>query len=134
MNVVNSLLGRIHLSGQTAKIDGARRELLKEGLACHRAIADFKKKSVPFFPIGLNRFNSGYAAAGIRNKDKAYLAVWNLDPAGRTMEIPLGKIGEKVAVTEVYPKDFGAVKYTVKNNVLKINFTGVQARFFGLNI
>lgn len=134
MNVANTLLGRIHLSGQAARITGERRDLIKEGLKVHREIAEFKKRSVPFFPTGLNTFGADTATAGIRSGDKAYLAVWNLTDGGNTVEVPLGKIGKSVKVSEVYPKNFRDVEYSVRDNVLKIAFKGKQARFFGLNI
>ena len=134
MNVVNTLLGRLHLSGQTARITGAQRELLKEGLAVHRALAEFKKRAVPFFPCGLNRFHSGSACAGLRLGDRGYLAVWNLKKEPCSVRIPLDKLGKNVTATPVYPENFGDVEYAVKENVLTVNFSGEQARFFGLNI
>lgn len=134
MNVVNTLLGRMHLSGQTACITGRQRELLQEGIAVHRAIAAFKKRALPFFPCGLNRFRSGFACAGLRDGARGYLAVWNLKPEPCTVRIPLDKLGKDVQAAPIYPKAFGNVAYAVIDNVLTVDFSGEQARFFGLNI
>lgn len=127
MNMVNSLLGRMHLASHLELLNERGRELVKEGILCCRKLSDAKKKGVPCFPIGFADFSRDFVASGLRFKDKLYLAVWNLRGGG------IRKIGLKeyspVRAEVFYPAS-GATEFNLENGVLSIGCFERQARLF----
>lgn len=134
MNMVNSLLGRIHLSGHTPYLEKENKDLIKEGLSYHRKIADDKKNSLPFWPLGLNSFGGDIVACGIYTGKIAYLAVWNLG-AERDIILPV-TIGKIKNASNGYPKDFKTAKYFVdeKTNSIAMHMIGQQARLVEIQL
>lgn len=78
INVVNCLLGRMHLAGHIELLGGKTEELLKEGIAYYRAMSKDKATSRPYFPCGFPVWNDDFVAGGLAAGNKRYLAVWNL--------------------------------------------------------
>lgn len=91
MNMVNALLGRIHLASRLFKLDGERLALVKEGVAYYKSIADAKKRALPYLPLGFTDFRQPHVASGFVSDGKLYLAVWYLfgEPSF-TINIPEG--------------------------------------------
>lgn len=103
MNMVNSLLGRMHLASAVNLLSENKRALIKEGIDYYNSIVAAKKTSVPYFPWGFVRFFGDKAASGFVSGKKIYLALWNLGGDG-VMEIPVPEYTVKSAAI-VYPKE-----------------------------
>ena len=121
MTVVNSLLGRIHLSGTLDRLTKKQMALIKEGMDVYKTIRMDIKVGLPFWPLGLPKWHDGWCATGLEipaSSEKGasvLLAVWKRgDYAGGipgvTNEVSLvvrslkGKKNVKVEL--LYPKKF----------------------------
>jgi alpha-galactosidase len=132
MNMINSLLGRIHLASRLQCLEDEKLALVTEGIALYNRIAEEKKNSLPYLPKGYSMFGDTFVAAGIRTENKVYLAVWNLG-GERHVELPLPEIKVKAAKVS-YPTTL-ETRFTCTENILTVDFTeDYQARFFELNI
>ncbi len=132
MNMVNSLLGRMHLASPFWYLNDHKKAILKEGLDYARTLTEMKKVAKPYLPLGYVRWGASNVAVGLKTDDKLYLAVWNLkEPT--TLEIPLVEVkakSAKVGYPLCLPTD-----YILKDNVLTVNFTEPeQARFFEIEL
>jgi len=87
-NMVNAMLCRIHLSGQIMELPTKQFSLVKEGVEIYKEIRKDIKKFIPFYPLGLPRFDDDWICVGYMADKKAYLAVWRLD-GDEEKEIPL---------------------------------------------
>ena len=126
MNMVNSLLGRMHLASDLSLLHEKQFALVKEGVEYYKALSQVKKSAIPYFPIGFTRFDDDIVAAGIEADGKIYLAVWNLG-GDLYKEIPITKSNSAVCT---YPKN-NEVTFYFGDGLLTINFTEKnQARFF----
>jgi alpha-galactosidase len=132
MNMINSLLGRVHLASRLHYLTEEKLALVTEGIALYDRIAEEKKNSLPYLPKGYSMFGDTFVAAGIRTESKVYLAMWNLEGA-RHVELPLPEINVKLA-SVAYPATL-ETRFTCTENILTVDFTeDYQARFFELNI
>jgi len=132
MNMVNCLLGRMHLASHIELLSDAQTELIKEGIRYYNKIADEKKKAAPYFPIGFTRFGEKQVASGLKTDGKIFLAVWNLGGKDK-MEIPLNGISAEKAYIS-YPLNAES-HYSLENNTLSVAFTEqFQARMFEIEI
>lgn len=86
-NMVNSLLLRIHLSGHLDRMSPGQLDLIQEAILYYKEIRRSIAEAIPFWPLGLPRFDSGWTALGLRGSHKIRLAVWRL--AGQDQEIQL---------------------------------------------
>lgn len=131
INMVNAMLGRIHLASRVWLLPVDRLSLVKEGIDYYKSLAAVKKIAKPYLPIGFNEFGQKHIAAGIKTDDKIYLAVWNLG-------------GEKVFLIDTgydvvnaktgYPRNENIDCETDKKS-LKIKFSeSYQARIIEITI
>lgn len=131
-NMVNAMLGRIHLASHVELLPESKRAFIREGIAYCKSIAPYKKSALPYFPLGFTDFNADKAAAGFTAAGRLFLAVWNMKES-KTVEIPLRGLavsGIKVA----YPSRL-KTKFSVAGGALRIKFdTAYQARFFEMEI
>lgn len=129
MNMINSFLGRIHLASHLEALDERQLSLVKEGVDYYKSLVEPKKKGLPKFPIGFNKFSNDIVVAGFETDEKLYLAVWNMGDKLKR-EIPLK--GYKDVVCS-YPKN-NSLSFAYEKDMLTIDFTQkYQARFFELN-
>ena len=99
MNMVNSLLGRMHLASHLELLNDSKTSLVKEGVAVYNSIKEFKKRALPAFPLGFADFRSEFVSAGLKDGNKTLFAAWNLKP-GNKREIPCkGLISARI----IYP-------------------------------
>lgn len=118
-NMVNCMLGRMHLASRLDKLGEDLLSAVREGIAYYNGIRGMKKNSVPYLPLGFASFGDTLAASGLRCGNRVLLAVWNLNGA-REAEIPLPQIkAEKVSLG--YPAA-GSVKYSWTEDSLRISF------------
>lgn len=132
MNMVNSILGRIHLASRINLLDEEKRALIKEGIELYDKIRDDKLISLPYLPKGYANFGDKTVASGLLCGEKLYLAVWNLG-GERHVEIKLPEISVKDAKV-VYPLSL-ETKFSFGNSSLTVDFTeDMQARIFEIDL
>ena len=133
-NMVNGLLGRIHLASDLRKLNDEQKELVKEGIKYYHRLTPYKKKALPYLPLGFTDFSRDFAASGLLCGKNLFLAVWNLGRKG-TIGIPLRDVSVKSARIG-YPK--GAqfeTPFVCEEGELTLNFREpYRARFFELEL
>lgn len=130
-NMVNCMLGRMHLASRLDKLGEDLLSAVREGITYYNNIRGMKKNSVPYLPLGFAAFGDTLAASGLRCGSRILLAVWNLNGA-REVEISLPQIrAEKVSLG--YPA-VSSVEYSWTENSLRILFgEDWQAQIFEIN-
>lgn len=127
MNTINALLGRMHLASHIELLSDKQFALMKEGISYYNALTPIKKNALPYFPLGFTRFGFPYAACGLKDGNKIYLAVWNLG-GEQEVRIPVPEGIKSVKVG--YPLSL-ETKYAHTDSELVINFIEKCAvRFF----
>ena len=104
LTVVNSLLGRIHLSGRLDLLNAKQLRLVTEGMEVYKDIRDDIRTGLPFWPLGLPQWHDDWLALGLKSRHSRYLSVWRRG-AGEscTFHVPELK-GKEVAVECIYPQ------------------------------
>ena len=115
MNMINSVLGRMHLASHIELLSEDQLKLVKEGVQCYHLLTDFKKHALPYFPNGFCRFGDETVSAGLLDERCLYLAVWNLSDKN-DVRVQIDQAIKDVEI--VYPKES-------KNSV---DFGGSQLR------
>lgn len=118
INVVNGLLGRMHLAGHIELLTGERKELVKEGLKVYNEIKRDKINGYPYMPNGFASFGDTFAASGFHNGDVYYLAVWNLG-GSLSQSVNLGFAPESAEI--IYPVS-SEVRFVCEGQTLKLAF------------
>lgn len=132
INMMNALLGRIHLASRIHLLDSEKQALIKEGIDLYKELVPFKLEAVPYLPKGYTRFGDSFVAVGLKTAEKLYLAVWNLN-GDKKVKLPLPEISAKSA-TVAYPKSL-ATDFELKDNTLYLSFTeNEQARLFEIEL
>lgn len=132
MNMINALLGRIHLASRVNLLSEKKQALIREGVDLYNRMTPGKLDSVPYLPIGYTKFGDTLVCAGIKTEKKLYLAVWNLH-GERHVEIPLPEI-RVLQARVAYPAAM-ETRFTCENNTLTVDFTeDEQARLFEMDI
>ena len=88
-NMVSALLLRVHQSGRLDEISSPSLQLVKEGIALYKQIRCDIPKGLPFWPLGLPRFDDDWTAFGLDCGRLGYVAIWRLHGERRRAEIPL---------------------------------------------
>lgn len=107
LTVVNSLLGRVHLSGMLHKLSESQLALIREGMDVYKRIRHDIKDSTPFWPLGLPGWNDDWLAVGLQAPKRQYIAVWRRGGMV-SCELPIPQI-EKYAAVDIevlYPGGF----------------------------
>ena len=125
-NMINSFLGRMHLASNISLLDGARAELVQEGVAYYNGLTPFKKQAHPYFPLGLTSIGEPTVCAGLRLGNKVCLAVYNID-GDLHKDIPL--CGKIQSARIGYPISSTA-KIDLAENILKVDFTKERQAVF----
>ena len=133
MNMVNSLLGRMHLASAVHLLSDNKKELIKEGVAYYDSITAAKKQGLPYLPWGFTDFYKDKVASGFVSGKKLYLAAWNLGGDG-VMEIPVdirAIQGAKIA----YPlRSKEELTFTANGVTLKLKPGSYTARFLEIDL
>jgi alpha-galactosidase len=112
--MVNAMLGRIHLSGHLNRMSGGQRELVAEAVRAYKeSVRPAIARSVPFWPLGLPRWDDSWVALGLRAPGSSHLAVWrrrqDRDADSATATLPLPHLrGAQVTPRVLYPPHAGA--------------------------
>lgn len=78
MNMINSMIGRVHLASKLYLLDETKQRLVKEGIDCYNYLKQYRENSLPFYPKGLAKFLDKHLAFGYKNETKAILFVYNM--------------------------------------------------------
>lgn len=103
VNMVNSLLKRIHLSGEIQGWDEEQFALVKEAVNLHKRIRKDIPKSVPFYPLGMPKYENTWMCEGYKFDNTVRLAVWRMDENKDTLSVPLNKKIKDAKI--LYPSD-----------------------------
>ena len=130
LNMINSMLGRLHLSSDLSLLDDQQRQLVKQGVDYIKKLNSVKREALHCFPLGFTDFEKDTVACGLKTKKKIYLAVWALRGNKKAI-IPLK--GAKRAIVSypiALPTDF-----TMEKGVLTVDFNQTDtARFFEIDL
>ena len=133
MNMVNSLLGRMHLASAVHLLNDEKRQLIKEGIEYYDSIVPAKKQGLPYFPLGFTDFYKDKVASGFIAGKVIYLATWNLAGDGK-IEIPVKEYTVKGAKI-VYPaKSTEDISYTEHSVTVNLKAGEYVARFIEIEI
>lgn len=128
INMINGILGRIHLASRLFLLDEEKQTLVREGTDLYNRITEEKLRAVPYLPKGYAQFGDTLVSAGIKTEDTLYLAVWNLG-GDKDVTLPLPDIKVKNAAV-AYPMSL-PTDFTYTQDSLTIHFTeNEQARIF----
>ena len=107
LTVVNSLLGRVYLSGRLDHMSEDQLGLIYEGMDVYKKIRGDLRDSHAVWPLGLPRWHDEWLALGLTTKNGVYLAVWRRGGSTEKV-IPLGSIGAgpESKATLLYPARF----------------------------
>lgn len=139
MTVINSLLGRIHLSGRLDQMSDQQLRIIYDGMQLHKStIRHDVAKSTPFWPLGLPSWHDDWLAYGLRAEDgsKCYVAVWRRGGDRTECSLPIAAFAgtERVDAKLVYPADFdGNGSWDAEVSALKVQLPKtICARLFVL--
>jgi len=113
----SAMLGRVHLSGHLDYMTEAQQRLVAEAVATYKGIRADLARSVPFWPLGLPRWDDPWVALGMRSVAVTYLVVWRRDGAGPDptgpgggagIDLPIGVTGPDALPALLYPEGGGA--------------------------
>ncbi|KAL3476625.1 glycoside hydrolase superfamily [Aspergillus californicus] len=137
MTVVNSLLGRIHLSGRLDLLKPHQFDIIKQGMDVYRSIRGDLPTATAFWPLGFPHWHDGWLALGMAAEcgNRFYVAVWRRG-GGDTIELPVsGLRGRSVACELLYPVAFGAEFEWREEGVLRVKLASeLCARLFRLTV
>jgi alpha-galactosidase len=103
LTVVNSLLGRVHLSGHLNELSERQHQLITDGVAVNKRICRKLRHGVPFWPLGIPRWSDEWLAFGYDCGDNRYLSVW-CRGGEETCSFPIHGLEGKALRTEcLYP-------------------------------
>lgn len=110
MTVLNSLLGRIHLSGRLDQINELQTALVTEGMQVYKNIRNNLRHALPIWPLGLPKWHDEWLSLGMICKDGSiYLAVWRrAGPTEARLPLRMFQARQQVQVTLLYPSKFDA--------------------------
>ena len=132
LNMVNSLLGRVHLASRIQLLSEEKQALIQEGIDVYNAMTAHKLSAVPYLPKGYTQFGDTFVAAGLRTDEKVYLALWNLH-GERDVTLPLPEISAK-DIRVAYPASL-PTDYSFTQDSLTVRFTqDEQARLFEITL
>lgn len=103
LNMINTMLGRIHLSGAITLLSPERFALVQEAIACYKTYRDELSSAVPFYPLGLPNYRDGFLCSALRFSDCIRMAVWRIDAADDCVTIPLTDFCHAAKI--LYPSD-----------------------------
>lgn len=105
-NMVNSMLGTMYLSGRIDCADEFNKRLIQDGVNVYKSIREDIALSYPIYPNGTFKISEkGIFCAGnyVPSKNKAYIAVWQIDTKENKKSIDLSKYGNVKTVKRIYP-------------------------------
>jgi alpha-galactosidase len=76
-----AMLGRVHLSGHLDRMTPRQRDLVADAVRVYKElIRGAVAESVPFWPLGLPRWNDPWIVLGLRTPGVSHLTIWHRGP------------------------------------------------------
>jgi alpha-galactosidase len=131
LNVVNAMLGRIHLASDIAKLTPPEKALLKEGMDYYKKTRSFKRNALPIYPKGISHFFAPEVVGGLQDEKRIMLAVWNTSDKARTIRVSLKKYGIR-SLRLAYPSSLKTdYSFDPRTGILEVRFPeAYTARLF----
>jgi alpha-galactosidase len=132
--VVNSLLGRIHLSGRLDLLSEHQFELIAEGMSVYKDIRQDLRNARPIWPLGLPEWHDNWICLGmVTTAGDIYLSVWRR--GGDTeAKLPLPSLKKMSSARPhlLYPSKFEAgAEWNAEEGVLRVTLPcTICARLF----
>jgi alpha-galactosidase len=134
--MASAMLGRVHLSGHLDRMSGLQRELVAGAIRVYKqSIRTVIAGSVPFWPLGLPRWDDPWIALGLRAPAVSHLTVWRRgpqhgtdgNPAQVTLPVPHLR-GTPVGVGVLYPPHAGAEAiWDLDDGTLAVTLPGIPS-------
>ncbi len=115
-NMINSMLTRIHLSGDILNLTPKQFADVKQGVECYKKFRSQIPEFVPFYPLGLNSYQDDFICVGYKAKSEKYLAVWKMNSEDNYVFIPLQNV---VTANVLYPTD-SKCKFDITESGLEV--------------
>lgn len=109
LTVVNSLLGRVHLSGRLDQLETHQSELIAEGMNVYKTIRHEIRDAVPFWPLGLPKWHDDWVALGLRAQSgNILISIWRRGGSTEcTLSLPVLAVDSNAYdVALLYPSSF----------------------------
>lgn len=131
LTVVNSLLGRVYLSGRLDHLSEEQLSLIVEGMDVYRKIRGYLRNSHAIWPLGLPRWHDDWLALGLTTNNGTYLAVWRRGgPTEKTIPLKSAGAVSGSKATLLYPTRF-ETESTWGGSCLKVKLPNMTcARLF----
>ena len=120
MNMVSSMLLRVHLSGEVYGWTPKQAEAVKEAISVYKNIRNGIKNSIPFYPVGIPRDGDELMCAAYKNGNTVRMAVWRMEGESCKLTIPLN--GKVTDAKILYPSS--------KNSEINITNYGVCVELY----
>ncbi|KAH8884112.1 putative Melibiase subfamily [Thozetella sp. PMI_491] len=142
LTVVNSLLGRIHLSGRLDTMSAKQLEIIYEGMSVYKVIRADIPVSVPFWPLGLPKWHDNWLALGLAVENaqrsavsRCYVAIWRRGGSETcALPFPFFHGRDNIKAELIYPAKFVAeVAWSATDSTLNVRLPAATcARLYRL--
>ena len=108
LTIVNSLLGRIHLSGRLDNLSAAQFRLVSEGMEVYKGIRQHLRHSHAIWPLGLPKWHDKWLCLGMMyGTNCVYLSVWRRGgPTDINIQLPFSGTRQSMETKLLYPASF----------------------------
>lgn len=108
LTVVNSMLGRVHLSGELDRLEPHQLALVHDGMNVYKSIRHELNTAVPFWPLGLPKWHDEWVVLGlVVQSGDILLSVWRRGgPTTLNITIPIQQTAGEYVARLLYPSKF----------------------------
>jgi alpha-galactosidase len=129
--MVTAMLGRVHLSGHLDLMSPPQRELVAQAIRAYKeSLRPVIAAAVPFWPLGLPRWDAPVVALGLRKPGTSLVSVWRREPVAEAgaaeLSLPVPHLrGAQAGVELVYPRDaHSAARWDPASGTLAVTLPG----------
>ncbi|KAI5289728.1 hypothetical protein KEM54_003342, partial [Ascosphaera aggregata] len=139
LTVVNSMLGRVHLSGHLGRLTESQMKLVQDGLTIYKNVI---RKDIPsaqaFWPLGFPAWHDDWVAIGLKSADEktAYIAVYRRGgEVSCSLPVKLFEGKKDVEVELMYPKFEAESSWDAEKGCLNVKLPErVCARLYRMRV
>lgn len=123
-----ALLGRVHLSGHLDQMTPAQMDLVAQAIYVYKQIRGHLSSAVPFWPLGLPRWDDPWVALGLSSPGATYLVVWRRGPglstgpgsSAATVTLAVGAPGSGATPEVLYPIGTAEATWSAPEGLLEL--------------
>ena len=129
LTVVNSLLGRVHLSGKLDDMSANQHKLVADGMAVYKSIRAELRHALPLWPKGLPGWSDDWIALAMDCGKNVYVSVWRRAGANECIALRFpGFAGEERNSECLYPNTMpGSVRWNRTDGALEVTIPAFPA-------